>query len=152
MFLSYGFLPDGKLLPGSGISALKTNCTASQIDNTAGSIHANRQISLQNLQNLFFKASATLSITGFIAITSTGLPCFFFCAQLLFCIAALLFELSANGPNRFFNFNYFLAALPFFLFSMFFMFKGVLSVFVLRLYCFSVFVCFNVLACFMFLQ
>ena len=53
LFLSYGFLPDGILIPESGISAFKTNCAASQMDNTAGSTGANRQISLQNLQNSF---------------------------------------------------------------------------------------------------
>ena len=42
LFLSYGFLPDGILIPESGISALKTDCAASQMDNTAGSTHANR--------------------------------------------------------------------------------------------------------------
>ena len=97
---------------------------------------------------LFRKTSATLSAAGFTAIMSTGLPCFFFCAQLLFCIAALLFGLSANGPNRFFNFNYFLAALPFFLFSMFFMFMGVLSVFCFTVVLFFSVCMFNVLVCF----
>ena len=48
LFLSYGFLSDGILIPKSGISSLKTNCAASQMDNTASSIHENRQISLPN--------------------------------------------------------------------------------------------------------
>ena len=94
------------------------------------------------------KTSVMLSITGVTAIVSTGLLCFFFCTALLFCTAASLFALSANGPDSFLltsflNF-YFLIALPFFLFSMFFMFMGVLFVFYFNGY--NVFQCLYVLS------
>ena len=100
------------------------------------------------------KASVTLSITGFIGIHSQAYSAFSFALSCFFCTAVSLFALSANGPDSFLltsflNF-YFLIALPFFLF---FMFMGVLFVFLFYgCNVFLVFVCFKVLACFMFLQ
>ena len=129
MFLSYGFLPDGTLLPESGISALKTNCAASQMDNTAGSTGANRQISLQNLQNLFFKSVCNAVCHRLYCHYIYRIALFFLLRCVAFCTAALLFAFSANEPDSFFINFYFLTALPFFLFSMFVMFMGVLFVF-----------------------
>ena len=81
----------------------------------------------------FSKASVTLSVTGFAGIASTGLPCFSFAPRGFFCTADLFFAFSVNESDSFFidffiDF-YFLTALPFFLFSMFFMFMGVFHVF-----------------------
>ena len=85
----------------------------------------------------FSKASVTLSGTGFIGIYSQVCFVFFLCAMLLFCTAASPFSLLTNGSDSFFI--NFLTALPFFLFSMFFMFKGVFHVF-----CFTVVMFFSV--------
>ena len=82
----------------------------------------------------FSKASVTLSVTGFIAIVSTSLLCFFFCTALFFCTAALLFAFSASEPDSFFINFYFLTALPFFLFSMFVMFIYVYGCFICFLF------------------
>ena len=87
----------------------------------------------------FSKASVTLSVTGFAGIASTGLPCFSFAPRGFFCTADLFFAFSVNESDSFFIDFYFLTALPFFLFSMFFMFNGVLSVF-----CFTVVLFFSV--------
>ena len=89
------------------------------------------------------KTSAAPSITGFIGIHSQAYSAFSFALSCFFCTMNLFFAFSVNESDSFFiDFN-FLTALPFFLFSMFFimffMFKGVLSVF-----CFTVVLFFSV--------
>ena len=153
MFLSYGFLSDGILIPESGISALKTNCAASQTDNTAGSTHANQQIYLQNSYNSLFKSICNAVWHRLYRHLFTGLLCFFLCAMLLFCTAASPFSLLTNGSDSFFiNFLFFNGAAVFLVFHVFYVY-GCFSCFLF--YGCNVFQCLYVLmflACFMFLQ
>ena len=76
----------------------------------------------------FSKASVTLSVTGFPAIASTGLLCFFFMRWAAFLCCSFTCCTFCQWPGSFINL-YFFTALPFFLFSMFFMFIGVFHVF-----------------------
>ena len=139
LFLSYDFIPDGILIPKSGISALKTNRAVSQMDNTASSTYANRQISLQNRYNSFLKSICNAVCHRLYRHCTHRFTQLFFVLSCFFCTAVSLFALSTNGADSFFINFYFLTALPFFLFSMFFMFMGVLFVF-----CFTVVLFFSV--------
>ena len=122
-----------ELIPESGISALKTNCAASQMDNAAGSTCANRQISLQNLQNASLKIVYNAVCHRFYrhCIHRFALPFLLRCVAFLYrSFTFCVFSQWLRQLNFYLNF---LTALPFFLFFMFFMFKGVLFVF-----CFTV--------------
>ena len=130
-------------MPENGISALKTNLAVSQMDNTASNTCANRQIYLQNLQNASLKIVYNAVCHRLYRHCIHRFALLFFCAALLFYTAASLFAFSANGSGSLIFYLNFLTALPFFLFSMFFMFMGVFHVFLF--YGFNVFQCLYVL-------
>ena len=95
----------------------------------------------------FSKASVTLSVTGFTGIASTGFPCFSFAPRGFFAPRIYFLPFQSMSLTAFLLIFLlifiFLTALPFFLFSMFFMFMGVFHVFLF--YACNVFQCLYVL-------
>ena len=93
------------------------------MDNTAGSVHANRQVSLQNRKTFFVKSICQRCLSQALLPLICRFTLFFLYAlSSFFYAAASLFGLSANEFDSFLLIFLFFNGAAVFLFSMFFMF------------------------------